>query len=190
MTNRQLRLLRASAASAVATVVAAVSHTFAGGAAPHPLLVVSVAVFLLPLAAVLIGIRPSRARTMLTVLVSQALFHALFQLLGAPTSAAPGPSGGHTHQLPALGPLIPAALPDAAMLAGHLLAAAVTVALFWRGESTVRTIASWVRALLRRPVRAVPASHPRPSAPAHDPHPTIHAVVTASVSRRGPPVFA
>ena len=43
MTSRQLRFLRAAAVSAIATLLAAVSHTLAGGAAPHPLLIAAVA---------------------------------------------------------------------------------------------------------------------------------------------------
>ncbi len=96
MTSRQLRFLRAAAVSAIATLLAAVSHTLAGGAAPHPLLIAAVAVLFVPLSAAVAGGRPSRARVAVAVLLAQAAFHLLFQLLGAPTAGA-RPSSARTR---------------------------------------------------------------------------------------------
>lgn len=190
MTTRQLRLLRAASASSVATLLAAVSHTLAGGPAPHPLLVLALSALLIPVAAVLIGTRPARTRTALTVAVSQAIFHVVFQALGAPTDDGAVAVGAHVHHLPVLGPLSPAALPDAAMLTGHAVAAALTVVLFWHGENMISAIACWVHAVLRRAAVALPADHERPAALDLDLHPLVDAVVATAVSRRGPPAFA
>ncbi|WP_144877335.1 hypothetical protein [Microbacterium sp. 1.5R] len=187
MTTRQLRLLRAASASAVATLLAAVSHTVAGGAAPHPLLILAVAVLLVPVAAGLIGIRHSRTRVAATVLVSQVAFHAVFQALGAPTAGAP--VLGHTHHLDlgSLGPATPAAAPDLAMLAAHVLAAVGTTAVLWHGESAIRLIAAWMLARLRRDVTPAPASHRRPAAPLSLAPVALDDLLPLPVSRRGPP---
>lgn len=190
MTSRQLRLLRAASASSVATLLAAASHTLAGGAAPHPLLVVAMATILVPAAAVLVGARPSRIRLALTVLVSQAAFHLVFQLLGSPVAGAVAGGHGHDLDLSSLGPVVASASTDAAMLAGHVLAAALTTALLWRGESIVRQIAGWVLALLRRAVASSQAQHERPEPLRSRLHPLVEAVTTTPVSRRGPPVPA
>lgn len=188
MTTRQLRLLRAASASSAATVLAALSHTFAGGAAPHPLLILAVTVLLLPLATLLIGARVSKPRVALTVLVSQAAFHVIFQLLGAPTgSAVPF---GHHHDLLPLGPVSVAALPDLAMIAGHVLAAVATIALIWHGESLARTIAAWVLALVRLDESPVPADHRRPAALVSHRRPLVETALDGTVSRRGPPLFS
>ena len=47
--------MRGAAASVIATLLAAVSHTIGGGQAPNPLLMLAVSVLLTPLAAVLVG---------------------------------------------------------------------------------------------------------------------------------------
>lgn len=188
MTTRQLRLLRAASASSTATLLAAVSHTFAGGAAPHPLLVLGMTVLLIPIAALLIGARVSKARVALTVLVSQAAFHVIFQLLGAPTGSEL--ALGHSHEMLSLGTVSIAALPDLAMLAGHALAAAATTALLWRGESLVRLIAGWVLALVRQALSPVPADHGRPTVLVSHLHPLVDAAQSAAVSRRGPPILS
>ncbi len=190
MTSRQLRLLRAASASSSATLLAALSHTFAGGAAPYPLLVVAVAALLVGPASVLIGARVSRFRVAATVLVSQAAFHLVFQALGAPTGSGVIAAAGHDHRLPPLGPLTVAALPDTGMVLGHVAAAIVTTLLVWHGESSVRTIAGWVRAVFRDEVTTLPGDHERPAALSLDLHPLVDTVVVTAVSRRGPPVLA
>lgn len=187
MTPRQLRLLRAATASSVATTLAAVSHTIAGGAAPHPLLVVAMASFLVPIAAMLIGARASRIRVATTVLVSQTLFHAAFQVLGAPTGT-PIVSGHQHHlDLSALGTAASAAAPDSVMLLGHLVAAVLTTAALWHGESMVRAVAGWVEARLRRSIPLFRPPHERPASPVFALPLLIDAALSSSVSRRGPP---
>ncbi|MEZ7754785.1 hypothetical protein O5Y58_04625 [Microbacterium paraoxydans] len=191
MTSRQLRFLRAAAVSAIATLLAAVSHTLAGGAAPHPLLITAVAALFVPLCAAVVGRRSSRARVAVAVILAQGAFHLLFQLLGAPTAGdAPG-LGAHSHHLDlsALGPLSPVPGPGALMLSAHLVAALLTTVLLWHGESVLRTIARWFLAALRR--GTVPATTPpAPPLPLRSALlPPLDVATTAVFSRRGPPVL-
>lgn len=188
MTSRQLRLLRAGAASAVATLIAAVSHTIGGGVAPHPLLVLAVTAFLTPLSALLIGSRVSRARVAATVGVSQAVFHLAFQYLGTPTgSPAIGPHTHHVELPAAIAATVP--LPDAGMIAAHVLAAMLTTLLVWRGEAVLRTIARWMRALLRLPVPRPLAEHTAPSPLRVSVRVFGDALFSSTAPRRGPPVL-
>ncbi|WP_067198680.1 hypothetical protein [Microbacterium sp. XT11] len=189
MTSRQLRLLRAVAASSTATVVAATSHTVAGGPAPHPLLVLALAAFLISVAALLVGPRASRLRTAATVIVSQGVFHLVFQVLGAPAGGGAMPAV-HAHHLPALGSVAIAAMPDAPMLAGHALAAAVTTFLLWHGEGIAAVVARWVRAVLRRAETVLPAPNDPPLPLRSDDGAPSVALSASSVSRRGPPAVA
>ncbi|WP_337003559.1 MULTISPECIES: hypothetical protein [unclassified Microbacterium] len=189
MTSRQLRLVRAAAVSAVATLIAAVSHTIGGGAAPHPLLILAVATLLTPLSALLVGARQSRGRVAFAVLGSQALFHLLFQVLGSPTGAASNVGHAHHLDLAALDPVAPVASPGAIMLFAHVVAALLTTLLVWHGESLVRLVARWVETLLRRSVPVAPVEHRRPSPPRATALASLDAAVTAALSRRGPPLL-
>ncbi|MFS0893429.1 hypothetical protein [Microbacterium sp. 179-I 3D3 NHS] len=199
MTSRQLRLMRAAAVSSVATLIAAVSHTLGGGAAPHPLLVVAVAILLLPACAVLVGPRRSRPRVAAAVVVGQAAFHLVFQALGSPTgSAALGagsPAGAaHAHHLdltalPAAALGAAAAAPGPAMIGAHVVAAALTTLLLWHGETIVRAVAGWFLARLHAAVACSPAEHGRPVPLRSLVIATRDAAVSAAVSRRGPPLL-
>lgn len=192
MTSRQLRLVRAAAVSSVATLIAAVSHTIGGGAAPHPLLIVAVTLLLTPVCALLVGLRASRVRVAGAVVLSQAAFHLLFQALGSPTGAAPSAVSGHAHHLalPAIAGTAPVAAVDTTMLFAHAIAAALTTLLIWHGETLARTVATWVQALLRRVTLQAPADHRRPVPLRSLLLPAFDAAVSAVVSRRGPPVLS
>lgn len=187
MTSRQLRLKRAAAATSVATTLAAVSHTIGGGMPPHPLLVVALSILLVPLAAVLIGRRPSAARTALTVLVSQAVFHVLFQVLAGSLSEAGPAASGHAHHAVALGPVVAAVAPDAPMLLSHVLAALLTTLLLWHGERMLRAIAGWARARLLPVTPILPVRTRVRLAPVTVSVTTSLTPLAAVVSRRGPP---
>lgn len=193
MTPRQLRLVRAAAASSVATVLAAVSHTIGGGAAPHPLLVMAMAVLLIPVAGLLVGSRASRTRVALAVIVAQAAFHVVFAVLGAPTAGSfAGPStAAHQHHvdLTSFGPVVAVVAPDALMLVAHIVAALLTTALLWRGEALIRAIARWIVARLRDRSTSVRLPHRRRQPLSSLTPALVDPSLTASVSRRGPPAL-
>ena len=192
MTTRQLRLLRAAAVSSVATLIAAVSHTLGGGTAPHPLLILAVAVLFLPPTAVLLGTRRSRTRVSAAVLLAQGAFHLLFQVLGAPTAGTTAAIGAHSHHLalpvlttdPSVPPL------DAPMVLAHLVAALLTAALVWHAEGMAHTIAVWFQKLLRRADTSSSPTHRHPSPLRSLLLTPRDAAVRAGVSLRGPPALA
>ncbi|MHC9044983.1 hypothetical protein ACYX8G_10395 [Microbacterium saperdae] len=191
MTSRQLRLMRAIVVSSAATLIAAVSHTIGGGAAPHPLLILAVSALITPLSAVLIGVRRSRIRTAATVLVTQAAFHVMFQVLGAPAVDGATASGAHSHHLDLsqLGAVSSLPAPSAAMLGAHVVAAALTLFLLWHGESLLQTVADWVQALLGSVPLVTPPEHRRPSRLVSTLVALTDTALTGAVSRRGPPAL-
>lgn len=191
MNARQLRLVRAAAVSAVATLLAAISHTFGGGSSPHPLLILAVATLLTPPSALFLGIRRSRARVAVAVLLSQAAFHLLFQALGSPTGVETVSGGGHAHHidLALLGPVSPASAPGTIMLFAHALAAVLTTLLVWHGEAVAQLIVRWVEALLRRAATISPVAHRRPARLRSIVLPSFDAAISAALPRRGPPVL-
>jgi hypothetical protein len=75
------------------------------------------------------------------------------------------------------------------MLAAHLVAAVLTAALIWHGESAVRTIAGWFQRLFRRAVGCAPSPDRRPVALRSLLSPSCDRAFSAAVSRRGPPVL-
>ena len=192
MTSRQKRLVRGAGASAASTIIAAVSHTLGGGAAPHPLLVLALLVFLTPLAALLIGPRASLRRLSSAVLVAQSIFHVLFVALNA--TAAPSAIGtGHHHTLvlPAITGASPDIAPDTGMLAAHMIAAVLTVAWLWRGENLIRAVFHWVRAVLhRRAPRLLHARWPVPASVARTARVFVSAILAGDLTLRGPPAFS
>ncbi|MFK3679482.1 hypothetical protein ACI2IP_17305 [Microbacterium sp. NPDC090218] len=191
MNARQLRLVRAAGVSSVATLLAALSHTLGGGAAPHPLLILAVATLLTPLSALLVGVHRSRGRVAAAVFLGQAAFHLLFQALGSPTGTASAGSIGHVHaiDLALLAPASSAAAPGVSMLFAHVLAAVVTTFLIWHGEAVVRAVARWVDALFRSDRAIAPIAHRRPPRLHSRLLPSFDAAVTAAAPRRGPPVL-
>lgn len=191
MNARQLRLVRAAAVSSVATLLAGVSHTLGGGAAPHPLLILAVATLLTPLSALLVGVHRSRARVAAAVLFAQGAFHLLFQALGSPTGTR-APSGlGHVHHLDLslLGPASPAVSADTSMFVAHAVAAVLTTLVVWHGEAVVRAVTRWVEALLRHAAVIAPVAHRRPPRLRSRILPSFDAAISAAVPRRGPPAL-
>ncbi|KJL18399.1 hypothetical protein RN51_03232 [Microbacterium oxydans] len=191
MNARQLRIVRAAALSSVATLLAALSHTLGGGAAPHALLIIAVATLITPLAALLVGVRRSRTRVALAVFLGQAAFHVVFQLLGSPTGVTPITAGGHSHHLDLslLASASPVAAPGALMLSAHVVAAALTTLLVWHGEAIMRVVARWVDALFRRASAVAPSLHRRPERLRSIASPPFDAAVSVALPRRGPPAL-
>ena len=79
MTPRHVRALRGTASAWIATIIAATSHTLAGGGGPSPALVAVIGVLAAPLAVLLIGRRLTAWRVGATVVVAQAMFHVAFE---------------------------------------------------------------------------------------------------------------
>lgn len=187
MTTRHMRALRGVAAAWVATIAAATAHTLAGGGAPSPAMVAVVGILAAPFAVALIGRRLAVWRISATVLASQALFHAAFAFTAGADPAAVGSL--HGHHFASLGSgLAGVVLPDAPMMAGHLLAAAATVLALYSGERMLRALGRGIRSLLSR----AQSFAPRPAVPllvaartSPDPHPA--GFIFSGISRRGPP---
>lgn len=189
MTSRQLRLVRGMLVSSAATLIAAVSHTLGGGAAPHPLLIAALGALLTGPTAALVGSRRSRIRVAGAVLVAQAAFHGVFAVLGSPTASRAVIETGHAHHADALLPVAATHAPslDATMLGAHLAAAAVTTLLVWRAEAVARAIVSWFRLLAQHHAALVSPDHPRPVPLRSIAVRPLDRQVAAAVSRRGPP---
>ncbi|MHC2997805.1 hypothetical protein OB08_00615 [Microbacterium sp. HJ5] len=181
-----MRALRGATAAWIATVLAATSHTLAGGGAPPPLLVGVLGILASPVAIALIGRRLSAWRVGAAVVASQALFHVAFTL-----TAGVGTAGvaGHVHRPVLEGSAATTALlPDAPMLAGHLIAAATTMIVLHQGERMLRALGRGIRSLLRRadaPAPAPSVSPRRITVLVREPGAT--GVVLSDLSRRGPP---
>lgn len=188
MTPRHVRTLRGAAAASVATILAATSHTLAGGGAPGPLLVAVMATLAWPLATALIGRRLSVSRIGAAVLVGQLLFHAAFAVTAG---ADPASVTGHLHHGALPGVVgMGLAVPAPPMIVAHALAALATVLGLYGGERMLRALGRGIRSILRRPVLATPLLRTRLPRTA-----TGIAVVPArllfpsDLSRRGPPAI-
>lgn len=188
MTPRHVRALRGAAAAWIATLVAATAHTLAGGGAPSPALVAAAGILATPVGVALVGRRLAAWRVAAAVLAAQAFFHIAFALTaGAEASATPT---SHAHHLvPAEGGALPVVVvPDAPMLAGHVVAAVATVLALFCGERMLRALGRGVRSLLSR----APDVAPLPDAPRFIAAPSFTAravtvAVLSDLSRRGPP---
>lgn len=141
--NRATQLARGTATASVALFLAAFSHGVAGGEAPGGVGLALAGIIALGASTAFIGRRTSPVRTALAVLVSQGAFHLLFGVgagqgtgsfvvsgaghhqtvsfvdaaAGAGGAAAQSAHAGHAF----------AEFGDAAMFAGHALAAALTI---------------------------------------------------------------
>lgn len=195
---------RGLASSVVTTMLAAISHTVAGGPAPAPSIVLGMIVLLIVPSALLLQAPAPRirgraprvgrrvgglARIALTTVVAQLAFHGAFSALGSPIAGEPV-IGGHHH----------GALPEAvaahahaggpAMLASHAVAALVTIAILAYGENVIRRGAGWIRRAARAAAPLAPLPlFPRILVPVRPRIRAIDAWIPA-VGLRGPPVFS
>lgn len=186
MTPRHVRTLRGSAAAWVATIVAATSHTLAGGGAPAPLLVGVVGILAWPVGIALVGRRLSVWHVGAAVVASQVLFHVAFAIAAR---ADPAAATGHLHHLVLDGGGHAAAVaPDVPMLLAHALAAVATLLGLYGGERMLRALGRGIRSVLQRVEIALLA----PRAAARRPvvgralAPSL-GFVLSDLSRRGPP---
>lgn len=200
---RQQRATRATAAASLATFVALLSHVAAGGAPPSLLGVAVPWALSLLVCLGLAGRRLSAVRLTAAVTAAQALFHLLFALGVVPLAAAATSStaalDAHAGHMPAAAsfasPGVAATIvPDAAMLAAHVVAAIATTALLHRGELLLvglgvlaRRIGLRLRAADRDVVMPVVSSPRRPIVVRMRP-PRPRPLI-ASPARRGPPAL-
>lgn len=182
METRGRRALRGSAAASFATFVALTSHVLGGGSLPTLTgLIVPLALSTL-VCVLLAGRQLSLHRLSTSVLASQALFHLLFSIFAsapAPSNAVDrhaamhaghgastgsmgtghdvmgsmgtGSTAGHAHTSPA-------------MLTAHLLAAVVTIALFYWAERLPAKLCDFGRLIIRAllPIIAAISTVPEP----------------------------
>jgi hypothetical protein len=198
MTTRWARFARGWLAAVFSTLVAAASHTLAGGESPS---VVSLAIALAFAGIVCIaltGKTVSLSRLAVAVLLSQAAFHTLFSTMTAPAgSPPPAGIGGHDHGATVVmlaGGATGTHHSEGWMWLGHAAAALVTIVTLRYGEGAfwrVRGIAAlFVRTVLAAVpvVPLLPRIIRRPPVVWHLFVPRICAVLRSSLGLRGPPV--
>ena len=200
MTGRQRLVVRGSLASAVATLLAAISHTHGGGAPPPPTIVIGMAALLvLPAGVLMGGTRPPHragtgrrlGRIAATTAVAQLAFHGIFSVLGSPEA---GTAVASSHQHGALAHTVAASAGSAAvhspMLAAHIGAAIATVAILAYGEGVLLRGWDWVRASLR----ALVSTRTFPDVPRvvanRVPRIRLTPVAAPATGVRGPPVLS
>lgn len=185
VSQRQRRVLRGGAASAVAVLLAAVSHSYGGGTPPGPWLVLAAVLLAWPIATLLASARLGLAGVALGALVAQSLLHVAFALTDG---AAPAAAGGHHHTDLLLGaPAAALSLPDAGMLTAHALAAVVAFAVLGFGRRALRAVSRGVRAAVRRIAAAVTLPDAAPGPLWTPPSGDVPVRWRAGIRRRGPP---
>ena len=163
MGTRWARFARGWLTALFSTLIAALSHTLAGGTASTLAVVASLA-FAGMLCVWLAGKRPSAMRLAVAVAGSQLLFHQLFGYLGTPAWVA---TSGHVHGTAgAVAPFAaestahawhPASPGDAIwMFLAHLAAAALTFLMLRHGERAFWTLTANARQLVRLLFPAIP----------------------------------
>ena len=207
MPARAQRLARGWIVGLVATTVAAVSHSLAGGYQAGLLSFGTALVFAGVLGTLVIGRRPSLPRLIVAVGVSQLAFHLVFSLLGSGASGSAAGSG--MSGMAAMGTETPSPaavvsghvasghdhLADPGMWIAHAIAAALTILFLRHAELAVWNMLARLGRVLatRLTVVLVPvASDAVARIPAR---PTIvlgptERLLVASASRRGPPLLA
>ena len=155
---------------------------------PEPVGVLVPLVVSLFLAVALIGRTFKAWRVASVVVVSQAMFHALF-VLGSPGSAMDQSSGAMHHSLSNAVVVSAHAMQTPAMSIGHLFAAMVTTVALVRGEIVLRGLLSRAREVLVRIRWAVPTPivAVRQSRPAADHRSVVRRADVGPHATRGPP---
>ncbi|WP_022883474.1 hypothetical protein [Glaciibacter superstes] len=219
MTTRWARFARGWVVAGISTFVAALSHTFGGGAAPGALAVIVSLAFAGIVCIGLSGRTLSLWRVIISVLTSQLILHGLFSL-GAPggllqpgtaaaaaTATDAAATGAHQHAT-VTGTLVDGALADgaiasahaagshgASMWLAHLVAAAVTIVALRHGEAAFWSLFANARLVIRSlfaPVLTAiaPASMQRIPNTACVFEPRDLGVLLSTMRHRGPPVIS
>jgi hypothetical protein len=203
---RAQRLARGWIVGLVATTVAAVSHTLAGGYRPGVLSLGAALVFAGILGAFVIGRRPSLPRLSVAVGLSQLAFHLVFSLLGsggAPEASAsqlgdrmPGMADMGATVLPA--PVAMSGhdhLADPGMWIAHAFAAVLTILFLRRAELAVWTMLTRLGRVIATRLTVVLAPVASGGVPRIPGWPDVarrpgERLLVASALRRGPPLLA
>lgn len=195
MSPRAARLGRGWLVGGFATLLAAVSHTLAGGAPPSALALVAGAVFGGMLGTFALSARPSLPRLAIAVTGTQLGFHVIFSWLGtAPAGAGAGTGHGHAVVLAQTTAAPAHAHADTPwMWCAHAAAGLVTLALLRGAERAIwRMLAELARlvvsALRADPVVPIAGRVAQAPGEAGAGHRILSRIVATTASRRGPPL--
>lgn len=184
MSSRASRAGRGWLVALVATVVAALSHTLAGGQPPAAFGFAASLLLAGTACALLSARRQSLWRLALSVGISQVLFHALFSGMGTPTPAA------HVHA-PALADLAPVHDHAGDMWLAHIGAGLVTLVLLRHAESALWGLAGTLGLAAVRMLELWHPVAPRVARSVAPPvrviRPRLALLVRTSMTYRGPP---
>jgi hypothetical protein len=195
MATRWGRFTRGWLAALFSTLVAAGSHTLAGGTGPSGIALVLALAFAGMTCIALTGKRLSLPRLAAAVALSQFAFHAAFSTIGSPIAGMAGGAHDHAAAVSLLAPETGSTTHvDAWMWVGHAAAAVLTTVALRHGEA-----AFWrLRGIARLAVLTVLAALPfLPVAPRSIPHPKVFGrffvprtttFLRTSLGLRGPPV--
>lgn len=195
--SRAARTARGVVGAALSTVLAAASHSLAGGEVSAFAVVVT-AIIALPFCVALAGKTASLWRVALAVGASQFLYHWAFAGLGVSANLAGDagfPLGSHAAHLASLERFVPdvveAGSADTLMWVLHAVAAVLSTALVARGERAVLALGRTLRRALPRPIRL--AAFERPAAPQSPRRAAVlrdQLLDLSSRTLRGPPAVA
>lgn len=183
MDSRWTRVARGTAAASVATFVAALSHSISDGRGPSLFGVGASLVISILVCTMLAGRTLSTWRLVVSIGLSQFLFHTLFSGLGMPVALQ--------HDMNSMDVTLPHVHSGTTMWLAHAVAAVVTIVAFRFGEQSFWGVIATARLLLDRlVVIVIPALDiPRPVV-AVDGHfaPRDLTLLLSSMRHRGPPV--
>ena len=187
-------LAHALLVTVLTTVVTGCAHSFAGGAAPTPILLAAAGLTTLLLLAPVLGAAATTPRRIVAVAVAQVVQHMLFSLPQPVASA--DEAGGHAHH--AIAALPTTAVQAAAhehgdMVLAHVVAGALTLVALVLGARIVAALLAVVLGdrIARLETLDAPLGTSRPAAIARE----RRAVLPASSElaspgvRRGPPLL-
>ncbi|RWZ59620.1 hypothetical protein ELQ92_12395 [Labedella populi] len=200
MHSRSDRLARGTTAAAIATLVAALSHTIGGGTFPSAPLLALAFITSIGWCTALVGRRFSWPRVSVAVIASQALFHGTFALTGSGGARVVAETGGHAgHGGSTVLTVVPGEIghlhDGPSMLVAHGVAAVVTIVALRLADRSSRATAALsriVRSLLPLLVAApvavgTRATRVRPDGSGF--RPARAAALLGGLRHRGPPVL-
>lgn len=202
MEDRGLRIVRGWIGALVCTCLAVASHTVADGMLP-PLAIVGLVLAVSgAVCTALASTNFSLVRTMLAVVMSQGLYHAVFGLFGHQSATGhlqeSGTHPGHAAQSMVLNVEQVLSSNSVAesplgylMPVSHLLAAVLTIAALRKGELAVRSLVDSILLYVPRRILSAPAWQPLValrSRVVSSPTPMARLdVLLPALRRRGPP---